>query len=103
MQNGGVGVFRPSRAVASQGNDTWSRVSPVDDNAPVDMDAGVKEWLWESSQNPALPMEGEKPVVAGSCFESPRRLAETREWVQTRLERRNDLGFRVLYADLGDE
>lgn len=76
----------------------WLPVSRASD-APVDMDGGLAEWLWDSSENPALPMETAKPVVAGASFLSNREWAQTREWLPSRLERREDIGFRVVYAE----
>jgi hypothetical protein len=61
------------------------------------MAGNVAEWTGENELNPSVPMNPRSPLVIGGSFRTAGAGAKTREWVESRSLRRDDLGFRVAY------
>ena len=57
----------------------------------------VSEWVRDRTKNPAFPMKPRLPVVLGSSFAGDTKGALQREWLESQMVRREDIGFRVAY------
>jgi formylglycine-generating enzyme required for sulfatase activity len=60
------------------------------------MAGSVAEWTRRPSTNPANPLGEKQFVIIGGSHRRPARGALSREWTSDRLQRRPDLGFRVV-------
>ncbi len=79
----------------------WSAVSeiPPTDRTPaglLGMAGSVAEWTRDPAVNPANPLGVKSHVIIGASFLKPTGGALAREWTDDRLQRRPDLGFRVI-------
>lgn len=71
----------------------------ITDNNIHGLAGNVTEWTRVSGRNPALPSMPKRPILCGGSFRRNKTNGATaREWVETRLERRPDLGFRTVKA-----
>jgi len=61
------------------------------------MAGSVAEWTRSQALNPANPLGQRLWVIIGGSYLKPASGALTREWTDKRLQRRPDLGFRVVY------
>lgn len=75
---------------------TSTAISDRTPNGLYGMAGSVSEWTRDPAVNPANPHGNEKFVITGGSFLKPGNGALTREWTLDRLQRRPDLGFRVV-------
>lgn len=80
---------------------TWGPVTGIgmNDRTPNGlrgMAGSVAEWTRRPAINPANPLGAKQIVIIGGSFLKPANGALTREWTDDRLQRRPDLGFRVV-------
>lgn len=61
------------------------------------MAGSVAEWTRRPAMNPANPLGARKFVIIGGSYLKPGAGALQREWTNDRLQRRPDLGFRVVF------
>jgi hypothetical protein len=61
------------------------------------MAGSVAEWTRRPAINPANPLGAKRFVIIGGSFVDPGAGALQREWTNDRLQRRPDLGFRVVF------
>lgn len=93
----GLGDFDPTKLVPATWGPVGSAASDKSASGLYDMAGGVAEWTGNLAENPAVPMEGKKPVLVGGSFLRPQAGARAREWVADRNLRRPDLGFRLVW------
>ncbi len=79
----------------------WGAVGeiPPTDRTPaglLGMAGSVAEWTRGAAVNPANPLGVKSHVIIGASFLKPAAGALAREWTDDRLQRRPDLGFRVI-------
>ncbi|MCH7227057.1 SUMF1/EgtB/PvdO family nonheme iron enzyme [Haloferula sp. A504] len=60
------------------------------------MAGSVAEWTRRPAVNPANPLGPRHHVIIGGSYDRPANGALAREWTPNRLQRRPDLGFRVV-------
>ncbi|MCU0794853.1 MAG: SUMF1/EgtB/PvdO family nonheme iron enzyme [Akkermansiaceae bacterium] len=60
------------------------------------MAGSVSEWTRRAATNPANPIGGKEFVIIGASWKNPGGGALARAWTRDRLQRRPDLGFRVV-------
>lgn len=77
---------------------------PVDPQTPdrsghgvLNMCGSVSEWLLDPMASPTNPLGDKKWVVIGGSYQQPGSHALTREWVDDRSLRRDDVGFRLVF------
>ncbi len=79
----------------------WIDVTrPTQDRTPaglVGMAGSVCEWTRRPAVNPNNPLGERKWVIMGGSYLKPGSNALTREWVDDRMLRRADLGFRIVF------
>jgi len=79
----------------------WQPVSlETADRTPsglLGMAGSVAEWTRSQALNPANPLGQRQWVIIGGSYLKPANGALTREWTDERLQRRPDLGFRVVF------
>ena len=61
------------------------------------MAGSVAEWTRSQALNPANPLGQRLWVIIGGSYLTPTNGALAREWTDQRLQRRPDLGFRVVF------
>ena len=80
---------------------TWAPVANTStDLTPaglLGMAGSLAEWTAELESNPANPLGERHWVIIGGSYLKPGSNALTREWIDDRQLRRQDLGFRVLF------
>lgn len=81
----------------------WTSVLEIstDDRTPIGlrgMAGSVSEWTRRPAINPANPLGARRFVIIGGSFEQPGQGALQRNWTNDRLQRRPDLGFRVVFS-----
>ncbi|MEI7908615.1 MAG: SUMF1/EgtB/PvdO family nonheme iron enzyme [Verrucomicrobiota bacterium] len=80
---------------------TWQSVTlDTPDRTPaglLGMAGSVAEWTRRQALNPANPLGQRLWVIIGGSYLKPSSGALTREWTDNRLQRRPDLGFRVVF------
>lgn len=82
-----------------------SGASPISSIAPGDhtpagllgMAGSVGEWILNPLPDPSNPLGRESYLIAGASYLQPAQGALARTWVEDRLRRRPDLGFRIVY------
>ncbi len=79
----------------------WGPVSaiPMGDRTPNGlrgMAGSVSEWTLTPAVNPANPLGAKRHVIIGASFLKPSNGALAREWTDDLLQRRPDLGFRMV-------
>lgn len=62
------------------------------------MAGSVAEWTARPELNPANPLGARRFVIIGASFLKPGNGALAREWTDDRLQRRPDLGFRIVFG-----
>lgn len=80
----------------------WGPVTSIgmDDktlNGLYGMAGSVSEWTRKPATNPANPLGKRRFVIIGASFLNPDNGALSRDWTDDRLQRRPDLGFRVVW------
>jgi len=80
----------------------WGPVPAIDpaDRTPnglLGMAGSVAEWTRRPATNPANPLGKRQYVIIGGSFLEPGAGALQRQWTDDRLQRRPDLGFRVVH------
>ena len=63
------------------------------------MAGSVAEWTRRPAANPANPLGARQWVILGGSYLEPAQGALTRTWTNDRLQRRPDLGFRVVLGE----
>ena len=86
------GVLQPS---------AWGPVTEIGNqdrtpNGLRGMAGSVAEWTRRPAVNPANPLGAKRHVIIGGSYERPANGALAREWTDNLLQRRPDLGFRVV-------
>lgn len=81
----------------------WSSVIDIgtDDRTPIGlrgMAGSVSEWIRRPTLNPANPLGARRFVIIGGSYLQPGAGALERQWTNDRLQRRPDLGFRVVFS-----
>ncbi len=79
----------------------WGPVTAIgsDDktaNGLYGMAGSVSEWTRLPASNPANPLGEKSHVIIGASFLKPENGALSRDWTNDRLQRRPDLGFRIV-------
>lgn len=79
----------------------WGPVTKIGNNDRTPnglrgMAGSVSEWTARPGTNPANPLGAKRMVIIGGSFKSPGNGALTRQWIDDKLHRRPDLGFRVV-------
>lgn len=64
-------------------------------NGLLGMAGSVSEWTGEPRPSPSNPLGKPLWVICGGSYLNPGKGAFTREWVEDRMTRRSDLGFRI--------
>ena len=64
----------------------------------LNMAGSVCEWLSEPTASPANPLGDKRWVLMGGSYLQQGSHALSREWIDDRMMRRKDLGFRVVFA-----
>jgi len=64
----------------------------------LNMAGSVSEWLLEPTASPSNPLGEKKWLLMGGSYLQQGSHAMSREWVDSRMLRRNDVGFRVAFA-----
>lgn len=82
----------------------WGPVSsiPMTDRTPNGlrgMAGSVCEWTLAPAVNPANPLGARRHVIIGASFLKPSNGALAREWTDDLLQRRPDLGFRMIAGE----
>ena len=62
----------------------------------VGMAGNVREWTLQSEINPSSPLSPKSLLLVGASFSDPAGGASARDWIDSRDERRDSLGFRVI-------
>lgn len=79
----------------------WISVTaPTSDRTPsgiIGMAGSVCEWTRRPAINPANPLGERKWILIGGSYLKTASNALTREWIDDRLLRRADLGFRIVF------
>ena len=80
----------------------WTPVTEIkpSDRTPIGlrgMAGSVSEWTRRPALNPANPLGARQFVIIGGSYRNPGAGALHREWTNDRLQRRPDLGFRVVF------
>ena len=81
----------------------WGPVTSIsmDDktlNGLFGMAGSVAEWTSRPASNPANPLGRKQFVIIGASFLKSDNGALAREWTDDRLQRRPDLGFRIVWS-----
>jgi hypothetical protein len=81
----------------------WGPVTAIgsDDKTPnglYGMAGSVSEWTRRPASNPANPLGKKTFVIIGASFLKPDNGALARVWTDDRLQRRPDLGFRIVLS-----
>jgi formylglycine-generating enzyme required for sulfatase activity len=82
----------------------WGKISdiPAGDQTPAGlygMAGSVAEWTQDAATNPANPLGEKSHVIVGGSYRRPRGGALAREWTTDLLQRRPDLGFRIVVQE----
>lgn len=84
----------------------WGRVDPdTEDRSPrgvLNMAGSVSEWTRLQTADPVNPLGAKKWLILGGSFKQEAGHALSREWIDDRGLRRDDLGFRVVFEAGGD-
>lgn len=80
----------------------WTSVADIkpSDRTPIGlrgMAGSVSEWTRRPALNPANPLGSRQFVIIGGSYLNPGAGALQRAWTNDRLQRRPDLGFRVVF------
>lgn len=79
----------------------WGRVNPETADRSVhgvlNMAGSVSEWTRLQTADPVNPLGAKKWLILGGSFRQEAGHALTREWIDDRGLRRDDLGFRVVF------
>lgn len=80
----------------------WGPVTSIgiDDktaNGLYGMAGSVSEWTRKPAVNPANPLGAKRHVIVGASYLKPDNGALARDWTDDRLQRRPDLGFRIVF------
>ncbi len=69
----------------------------ITENQIYGLAGNVTEWTSDNGRNPAFPAMPKRPILCGGSYlRNQRHGATAREWVESRMERRPDLGFRTV-------
>ncbi|MGC6425989.1 MAG: SUMF1/EgtB/PvdO family nonheme iron enzyme [Akkermansiaceae bacterium] len=86
----------------TEGISGWGKASSPEKDRTISgligMGGNVREWTRDPEPNPSAPLAPEKPVAAGGSFRDPASGHKARTWLDDRMTRADDLGFRVLFV-----
>jgi hypothetical protein len=90
-----AGAAVPTKVPVSQWLPVNGETADRTTNGLLGMAGSVSEWTLEPRPNPANPLGEPLWVIVGGSYLNPGKGALARDWVDSRMLRRPDLGFRI--------